>query len=449
MKISVYGSGYVGLVAAACFADSGNDVVCMDANADRVGLLLRGEIPFYEPGLADLVSKNLRSGRLAFCADHERAIASSPIHFIAVGTPSLADGSADLSHVFDVAGRIGEKITGYNIIVNKSTVPVSTAGKVGEIVRSRLRKRGEAVDFSVVSNPEFLREGSALKDFLEPERIVVGVSSPQAKEWMRELYLPFVKDPEQIMFMDAESAEMAKYVANAFLSTKISFINEISNLCDLLGADIDAVKAAIGKDSRIGGEFLNPGVGFGGSCFPKDVSALISTGKRNGVSMALIESVEGVNRRQKLKLREKLLERFQGNIAGLKLAVWGLAFKPCTDDVREAPAIPNVEALLKDGASVRAYDPEALSNAEAVLRHPSIEFIDNPYEVLRDVDALLIFTEWREFGRPDFNKMKTLMKTPLVFDGRNVFIPSAMARRGFTYVSIGRPSVSPARETKD
>ena len=442
MKIAVIGSGYVGLVAGACFADTGNDVLCVDNNESKVEDLRKGIIPIYEPGLEDLVLRNSESQRLKFTTDLKEAVESSEIIFIAVGTPQDEDGSADLSHVLSVARGIGQYMNGPKIIVDKSTVPVGTAALVEKTVREHTKH-----PFEVVSNPEFLKEGAAIDDFLRPDRVVVGVSSAHSEKMMRELYAPFVRTNNPILVMDVPSAEMTKYAANAMLATRISFMNEISSLCEKVGANIDSVRVGIGTDSRIGMSFLFPGIGYGGSCFPKDVQALIRTAKEYGIDLRVSKAVEEVNFDQKESIVTKIISHYGGknNVAGKTFAMWGLAFKPRTDDVREAPALVVCEQLTNLGARIQAYDPEAVKTFQhAMGPNDKITYTDSNYDTLNGADALIVCTEWNAFRQPDFNRMKESLKQPLVFDGRNIFSLNDMRELGYTYYSVGRPVVKPA-----
>jgi UDPglucose 6-dehydrogenase len=431
LKIGVVGTGYVGLVAGACFAESGNDVICIDNNAAKVRLLQRGRIPIYEPGLEELVRRNRQEGRLTFSTALPKAVRESSIIFIAVGTPQDEDGSADLTHVLEVARDVARAMNGYKVIVDKSTVPVGTAEKVREIAR-----RETTHPFSVVSNPEFLKQGAAIEDFMKPDRVVIGAEDPRATELMLELYAPFTRTGAPIMVMDCASAELTKYAANAMLATRISFMNEVANLCEAAGADVDHVRRAIGSDKRIGTSFLFPGVGYGGSCFPKDVQAMIRFAADEGYDFRILRAVEDVNRQQKTRLFARMKEHF-GRLKGKTIAVWGLAFKPKTDDMREAPSIPLIEALLAAGASVRAYDPEAMKVARRMFGD-RITYAASNYDALEGADALAIVTEWNEFRRPDFARARSLMRSPVVFDGRNLFTPAQMKQNGFRYYSIGR-----------
>ena len=438
MNITVVGSGYVGLVAGACFAETGNDVVCVDVDQKKIAALQKGEIPIFEPGLSDLVISNLEAGRLRFTTSLKEGVEASEVIFIAVGTPQDEDGSADLSHVLSVAKSIGQYMNGPKIVVDKSTVPVGTA----ELVKKTIL---EVADYGVevVSNPEFLKEGAAIDDFMKPDRVVVGVSSEKAAEVMRELYAPFVRTNNPILVMDIVSAEMTKYAANAMLATRVSFMNEISNLCEKTGANINSVRIGIGTDSRIGMSFLFPGIGYGGSCFPKDVQALINTGKRNGVEMTISKAVEEVNARQKAVIVNQVINHFgKSDIKGKIFAIWGLSFKPKTDDVREAPALVVCKALIELGATLQAFDPEGMANfSHSMGQEPKISYAKTNYEALKDADALVVCTEWNEFRRPNFAKIKQLMKGRVIFDGRNIFEPASIKSEGFEYYSIGRPKV--------
>ena len=431
MRIAVVGTGYVGLVAGACFAESGNDVVCVDNNQTKVRLLRRGKIPIYEPGLEELVHRNRAEKRLTFTTTLAKAVRDSSVIFIAVGTPQGEDGSADLKYVLEVARQIARAMNGYKVIVDKSTVPVGTSERVREVVR-----RETTHPFSVVSNPEFLKQGAAIDDFLKPDRVVIGAEDPRAQELMLELYEPFTRTGAPIMMMDCASAELAKYAANAMLATRISFMNEVANVCELVGADVDHVRRAIGADRRIGNSFLFPGVGYGGSCFPKDVQAMKRFAAEKDYAFRILDAVEEVNTFQKTKLAAQMKKHF-GSLKGKTIGLWGLAFKPRTDDMREAPAIPLVEALLSAGASVQAFDPEAMRIAKGIFGS-KITYASNAYDAVKGADALAIVTEWNEFRRPDFARIRSLMRAPVVFDGRNLFAPPQMKQNGFTYYSIGR-----------
>jgi UDPglucose 6-dehydrogenase len=431
MKIAVVGTGYVGLVAGACLAESGNDVVCVDKDDAKVRLLRRGKMPFYEPGLEELVRRNRQEHRLTFTSTLTKAVRDSAIIFIAVGTPQGEDGSADLQHVLAVARDAAKAMNGYKVIVDKSTVPVGTSARVREVIR-----RETTHPFSVVSNPEFLKQGAAVEDFMKPDRVVIGAEDPRAEALMRELYEPFTRTGAPIMVMDCASAELTKYAANAMLATRISFMNEIANVCEVVGADVDDVRRAIGADRRIGTSFLFPGIGYGGSCFPKDVQALSHFAAEKNYEFKILKAVEAVNTCQKTRLFSKMKAQF-GSLKGKVIGVWGLSFKPKTDDMREAPSIPLIEALLAAGAKVQAYDPEAARTAKLIFGN-RITFSAGNYEAVKGVDALAIVTEWNEFRRPDFARMRKLMRSPIVFDGRNLFSTEQMVEQGFTYFSIGR-----------
>jgi UDPglucose 6-dehydrogenase len=431
MKIAVVGTGYVGLVAGACFAESGNDVICVDKDQAKIRSLKRGRMPIYEPGLDELVNRNRQEGRLAFTTMLPKAVRDSAIIFIAVGTPQGEDGSADLQHVLGVARDVAKAMNGYKVIVDKSTVPVGTSAKVREVIR-----RETTHPFSVVSNPEFLKQGAAIEDFMKPDRVVIGAEDPRAAELMLELYQPFTRTGAPIMVMDCASAELTKYAANAMLATRISFMNEVANVCELVGADVDQVRRAIGADRRIGTSFLFPGVGYGGSCFPKDVQAMIHFAAEKSYDFKILHAVQSVNQRQKVRLFAKMQAHF-GNLKGKTVGVWGLAFKPKTDDMREAPAIPLINAIVDAGAKVQAYDPEALKVARGIFGN-RVSYVTNSYDALKGADALTIVTEWNEFRRPDFGRMRKLMRTPVIFDGRNLFTPDQMKTNGFTYYAIGR-----------
>lgn len=438
MKIAVIGTGYVGLVAGTCFAESGNDVICVDVDEKKVKSLQEGIIPIYEPGLKELVLRNQKEERLKFTTDLQSAIESSLLLFIAVGTPPQEDGTADLQYVLAVAKTIGKTMKEFKVVVNKSTVPVGTAQKVRNTIKTELQSRNAHIEFDVVSNPEFMKEGAAIDDFMKPDRVVIGVDNVRTAEIMKELYDPFVRTGKPILVMDNASAEMTKYAANSMLATKISFMNEVANLCERVGADVDMVRKGIGTDSRIGFPFIFPGVGYGGSCFPKDIKALIQTGKENLTPMPLLNSVDTVNNNQKFVLIPKILKHFSEDIKGKTIAVWGLAFKPKTDDMREAPSINIIQELLKHGASVKAYDPVAEEQARNIFGD-SIVYCKKNYDCLDKADALVLVTEWDEFRRPDWEKMKELMNNPVIFDGRNIYDPLRIREKGFIYYSIGRP----------
>ena len=444
MNISIIGTGYVGLVSGTCFAEMGNDVLCVDIDKEKVTKLSNGQITIFEPGLEVFFERNLNKGRLHFTTELLEAVRHSEVIFLALPTPPAEDGSADLSYVKGVAGNIAKMLRadpslGYKVLVNKSTVPVGTADEVRSILHQEGLKSG--LHFDVVSNPEFLREGVAVDDFMKPERVVIGSSSKRATSIMHSLYEPFVRQGNPIVDMDERSAEMTKYAANSFLATKITFMNEIANLCEKVDADVDKIRVGIGLDSRIGKQFLYPGIGFGGSCFPKDVNALKRTADENTYDFQILNAVLDVNAKQRRMLVDRILEQFD-SLEGKKLAVWGLSFKPNTDDVREAPAHIIIRELLTHGASISAFDPEAKETTQAVLGD-SIGYTDNRYEPLENADALIICTEWHEFRRPDFSKMHELMNQPLIFDGRNLYKPKDMAELGFNYYSIGRPHFQP------
>ncbi len=438
-RIAVIGTGYVGLVTGTCFAETGNQVICVDINEEKVNQLRHGVIPIYEPHLDVLFERNIKSNRLTFTTNIEEGIKDAEIIFLALPTPPGEDGSADLSYILGVADQLGHLISDYKVIVDKSTVPVGTAQKVKEAVSKNAK-----VDFDVVSNPEFLREGFAVDDFMKPDRVVIGSSSDRAKKIMDQLYKPFVRQGNPVIFMDEKSAELTKYAANSFLATKITFMNEIANFCEKVGADVDKVRIGIGSDERIGKRFLFPGIGYGGSCFPKDVQALVKSGNENDFSFEILKAVMEVNESQKTILMPKVLNFFRGDLKDKKIAVWGLAFKPDTDDIREAPALYIINELLSHGAIVSVYDPEAMDNVKRILGD-KIEFTSNEYETLKDADALIICTEWGVFRNPDFEKMATLLKDKVVFDGRNLFDLNEMNEKGFYYASIGRAAINPSK----
>jgi UDPglucose 6-dehydrogenase len=439
MKLAVVGSGYVGLVTGACFAEMGNEVICVDNNKEKIRMLLDGVIPIYEPGLDDLVKRNSAEGRLSFTTDIKTAVEQSQIIFIAVGTPPDEDGSADLQYVLAVATDIARYMNDYKIVVDKSTVPVGTADLVRKEMQAILDSRGSQLAFDVVSNPEFLKEGAAIDDFMKPDRVVVGVESETAGEVMRELYIPFNMNSDRVIVMSVRSAEMTKYAANAMLATKISFMNEVALLCEKLGADVAEVRHGIGSDSRIGYKFIYPGVGYGGSCFPKDVKALIHMARKAGVEPKVMAAVEDRNDEQKSVLIHKVKQHFGEDLTGKTFAVWGLAFKPQTDDMREAPAIVIIEGLIAAGAKVIAYDPVAMQEAQRRFgSQPGLSYSSNRYDVLQDADALLLITEWHQFRNPDFNRIKSLLRNPVIFDGRNQYDPEQLKSQGFAYYGIGR-----------
>lgn len=439
MKIAVVGTGYVGLVTGACLSDLGNNVYCVDVDEKKVNALKSGQIPIYEPGLEQLVKSNFDAGRLQFTTDAKEAILASDICFIAVGTPMGEDGSADLQYVLQVAETIGTYMEHHMYVIDKSTVPVGTAKKVREKIQEELDKRGSLLTFDVISNPEFLKEGTAIEDCSKPDRIVIGTDNNKAAKVMRELYLPLVKNSESIIFMDIASAEMTKYTANAMLATKISFMNEISNICERVGADVNKVRLGIGSDKRIGFSFIYPGCGYGGSCFPKDVQALIKTSEAFGYKTKILNAVEEVNQSQKYIIPEKIEKRFGEDLNGKTFAVWGLAFKPDTDDMRQAAAITIIEELTKRGAKVKAYDPKAEQEAqECYLKdNDNVIYLDSKYEALKEADAMILATEWKEFKAPDFIEMKKLLKQPVIFDGRNQYDAERMDELGFEYYQIG------------
>ena len=436
MNITVVGTGYVGLVTGTCLAETGNSVICVDIDEKKVAMMKNGEIPIYEPQLENYFQRNIKQNRLFFTTDLEEAVESSELIFLALPTPPGEDGSADLTYILDVADKLGKIIKDYKVIIDKSTVPVGTAEKVNEAISKNAK-----VDFDVVSNPEFLKEGYALEDFMKPDRVVIGTSSEKAKKLMEELYQPFVRQGNPIIFMDEKSAELTKYAANAFLATKITFMNEIANYCELIGADVDKVRKGIGTDSRIGKRFLFPGIGFGGSCFPKDVLALTNAGKKVAYDFKIIDSVLEVNHQQKISLVKKVKTYFGDDLKGMKFGIWGLAFKPETDDIREAPSLYIIDELLAAGASIVAYDPEAMGNVKEILGN-KISFSSSNYKAVDGVDALLIATEWSAFRNPDFNKMKSVMKQPIIFDGRNLYDLNSMSEKPFYYQSVGRKIVN-------
>jgi UDPglucose 6-dehydrogenase len=435
-KIAVVGTGYVGLVTGTCFAETGNQVICVDIDAKKVERMRNGEIPIYEPHLDVLFERNIKANRLSFTTNLAEGIQDAEIIFLALPTPPGEDGSADLRYILGVAEELGKLLTNYKVIVDKSTVPVGTADKVREKIA-----KNASVDFDVVSNPEFLREGFAVDDFMKPDRVVIGTSSIRAEKEMEQLYKPFVRQGNPIIFMDEKSAELTKYAANSFLATKITFMNEIANFCEIVGADVDKVRIGIGSDDRIGKRFLFPGIGYGGSCFPKDVQALVNSGNENGFSFEILKAVMTVNEDQKTVLFPKMKNYFKGDLKGKKIALWGLAFKPDTDDIREAPALYMIDALLNEGAQVVAFDPEAMENVEGLLGN-KISYATDEYQALEGADALLICTEWGIFRNPDFTKIGNLLKDKVIFDGRNLFETTEMNDKGFYYTSIGRKTVN-------
>jgi len=440
MRIAVVGTGYVGLVTGTCFAEVGIDVICIDIDTKKIENLKNGILPIYEPGLEEMVARNAQKERLTFSNDPASSIQGCDAAFIAVGTPPGEDGSADLKHVLAVAKSIGQNMNDYLVVVTKSTVPVGTANKVRNAIAQELEARGVDIPFDVASNPEFLKEGAAIEDFLKPDRIVVGVASDRAEKVMRKLYKPFLMNGHPLICMDIPSAEMTKYAANAMLATKISFMNDIANLCEIMGADVNMVRKGIGSDARIGNKFIYPGIGYGGSCFPKDVKALIKTASQNGYEMRVLKSVEEVNENQKSVLFNKINKHFNGDVAGKTFAIWGLSFKPKTDDMREAPSLVIIQKLLEQGAKVKAYDPVAINEAKHTLGD-SIEYGKDEYETLIDADALLLVTEWPEFRAPNFTVVSKLMKGKVLFDGRNIYDAAEMRDKGFTYYGIGLQQV--------
>ena len=431
MNITVIGTGYVGLVAGACLADMGNNVICIDNNIEKLNQLKNGVIPIYEPGLEELVKSNVLENRLSFSDDLDSAVEKSQVCFIAVGTPQGEDGSADLQYVMQVAQSIAKAMNGYKVIVDKSTVPVGTAEKVTEIIKQNTKH-----PFDVVSNPEFLKQGNAVDDFLYPDRVIIGSNSDKATQIMQEIYSPFFRTGNRIIVMDVKSAEMTKYAANSFLATKISFMNEIANLCEKVGADAEMVRVGVSTDSRIGNKFLFPGLGYGGSCFPKDVKALIKTGIENNVDMNIIKSADETKKKQRMLFNNKIKRKFGENLQGKTFGVWGLAFKPRTNDMREAPAITIINSLLNMGAKIKAYDPKAMDSAKLIFGD-KITYAKNSYDAIQDVDSLLLLTEWNEFRRPDFEKVKACMKNPIIFDGRNQYKAIRLQEKGFEYYQIG------------
>ncbi len=432
MQICVIGTGYVGLVVGTCLAEMGNNVICIDNDTKKLAQLENGIVPIYEPGLEDLIKVNVREKRLTFSSDLKYGVENSLVCFIAVGTPQSEDGAADLQYVEAVAESIGKSINGYKVIVDKSTVPVGTADRVTEIIKKYTRH-----DFDVVSNPEFLKQGAAVDDFLKPDRVVIGSNSQRATEIMQELYSPFLRTGNPVIIMDVKSAEMTKYAANSFLAVKISYANEIANICEAVGADAEMVRIGMCSDKRIGSQFLFPGLGYGGSCFPKDVKALLKTAKDHNCGYQLLEAADEVNQKQRKIFIDKILKRFGKDLSDMTFGVWGLAFKPKTNDMRMAPAITIINTLLEHGATVQAYDPKAFDLAKTIWGD-KITYAENSYDALKDTDCMLLLTEWNEFRRPDFDRIKTLMKSPVIFDGRNQYEPDKMKRRGFEYYCVGK-----------
>lgn len=453
MDLCVIGTGYVGLVTGACFAEMGNEVWCVDVDAAKIEGLKAGKLPIYEPGLEEIVERNYQEGRLRFTTDLGEAMAECDVLFIAVGTPPLEDGSADLQHVLTVARDIGRRLSRYSVIVDKSTVPVGTAERVRRAIQAELDARGVSIPFDVVSNPEFLKEGAAVEDFMRPDRIIVGTDSEAARERMAELYAPFNRSHQRVIHMGVRDAEMTKYAANAMLATKISFMNEIAALCERYGVDVENVRLGIGADHRIGYHFIYPGCGYGGSCFPKDVKALIAMAQAAGVEPEVLAAVEERNAKQKRVLEEKIVARFGEDLTGRTFGVWGLAFKPGTDDMREAPSIPLIEGLIGRGAKVRAYDPVAMDNARRVFPaqwfdEGRLVFTRHQYDALEGADAMVLVTEWKPFRHPDFAAIKPLLKTPVIFDGRNQYDPQQLQRLGIAYLGIGRANALAGEESR-
>jgi UDPglucose 6-dehydrogenase len=439
MRVTIFGSGYVGLVTGACLADAGNHVICVDVDEDKIARLNRGEVPIHEPGLDDLIERNMKGGRLEFTTDARKAVAHGLFQIIAVGTPPDEDGSADLRYVLAVARTIAENLQQYAIVMTKSTVPVGTADKVKAEIAATLEKRGASVEFDVVSNPEFLKEGAAIADFMKPDRVVVGTDNPRTMELLRALYEPFTRSRERFVVMDVRSSELTKYAANAMLATKISFMNELANIAERVGADIEKVRIGIGSDPRIGYSFIYPGSGYGGSCFPKDVKALVRSARDVGYEPQVLQAVEAVNINQKGFIARKVRKHFGDDLRGRRLALWGLAFKPNTDDMREAPSLTVIDELLKAGATICAFDPVAMKEAQRVLKgREGISYAGSANEALEGADALLIITEWQQFRSPDFELIREKLRQPVIFDGRNLYNPELMRRFGFQYYGVGR-----------
>lgn len=439
MKVCVIGTGYVGLVVGTCLSEMGNDVICVDNNIDKLDQLKKGIIPMYEPGLEDLIRENVKEKRLTFTSNIKEAVEKSLICYIAVGTPQKEDGSADLQYVFQVADDIGKYINDYKVIVDKSTVPIGTSEKITEIIKSKT-----PYDFDVISNPEFLKQGSAVEDFLKPDRIIIGSNSEKATEIMQELYAPFLRTGNPIIMMDVKSAEMTKYASNSFLALKVSFANEIANICEKVGADAEMVRKGMCADKRIGSQFLFAGLGYGGSCFPKDINALIKTAKDNNCKYSILEATDSVNKRQRHIFVNKIIKKFGENLEDKLFAIWGLSFKPKTNDMREAPSITIINELIKRGAKIQCYDPKAMETAKGIFKD-KILYSQNSYEALKNADAMLLLTEWNEFRRPDFDKIKSLLKNPVIFDGRNQYNKEKLIKQGFEYYSMGKSS---DKETK-
>src|SRR6056297_472788 len=449
MKITIFGTGYVGLVTGACLADVGHNVLCMDVDQGKIEKLKNGQIPIYEPGLDDIVKHTVEAGRLSFTTDTEEAVRHGTLQFIAVGTPPDEDGSADLQYVTAVARSIGEYMEDYKVVVDKSTVPVETGDEAKAAVRAQLDRRGLELAFDVVSNPEFLKEGAAINDFMKPDRIIVGTDSERAADLLREVYYPFNRNHDRMIFMDLRSAELTKYAANAMLATKISFMNEVANLAERFGADIEHVRLGIGSDPRIGYHFIYPGAGYGGSCFPKDIRALARTAAENGHQARILQAVETVNQTQKQRLFEKISLHFGNDLSGRTLALWGLAFKPETDDMREAPSLVLMEALWAAGAKVRAFDPKAMPETRRICgERDDLTLVEDPYQALDGADALVVITEWKAFWSPDFDRIKTQLSEPVIFDGRNIYDPRDLAQLGFRHEGIGRRASLPEPANK-
>ena len=442
MKLTIIGSGYVGLVTGTCFSEMGNDVLCVDVDEKKIKNLKKGIIPIYEPGLSEMIERNMSERRLRFSTDVNDGIHDSQFVFIAVGTPQGEDGSADLTYVLNAARDIGRKIEKYVVVVNKSTVPVGTYKKVKEVINEELGKRGKEIEFDVVSNPEFLKEGSAIEDFMKPDRVVVGSESEKSTKLMNELYSSFFRKGDRLLIMDIPSSELTKYASNAMLAARITFMNELSVLCEKVGADIEHVRRGIGSDSRIGSSFLFAGLGYGGSCFPKDVKALIQTSNERGLDAEILSAVDKVNKQQRQRFIDKIMKYYNNDLKGKTFAVWGLAFKPQTDDMREAPSIDIINALRGMGANIKAHDPIAMETAKSILGTKDIEYIENYYDALKNADALLLLTEWHQFRKPDFDKIKSLLKNPVIFDGRNQYEPYLMKEKEFLYFCVGREAVN-------
>ena len=442
MKLTIIGSGYVGLVTGTCFAEMGNDVLCIDIDEKKIKNLKKGIVPIYEPGLSEMIDRNLTEGRLQFSTDLNEGITDSQFIFIAVGTPQGEDGSADLKYVLNAARDIGKNMGKYVVVVNKSTVPVGTYKKVKEVIKEELEIRGKEIEFDVVSNPEFLKEGSAIEDFMKPDRVVIGSDSERSTKLMSELYSSFCRKGDRLLIMDIPSSELTKYAANAMLAARITFMNELSILCEKVGADVEHVRRGIGSDTRIGTSFLFAGLGYGGSCFPKDVKALIQTSNDLGLNADILSAVDNVNKQQRQRFLDKIVKYFNNNVKGKTFAIWGLAFKPQTDDMREAPSIDIINGLREMGASIKAHDPIAMDTAKSILGSKEIDYISNYYDALKNADALLLLTEWHQFRKPDFDKIKSLLRNPVIFDGRNQYDPSLMKEKEFIYFCIGRETVN-------